>query len=132
MNQRCGKKLSVLLAALLLLGSIICVSQACAEPKISMIGTILAPGEKGNVNTYVLWTQAKKWHFAIDKISAVDPVGTNPDAWSILQEVSPNQINIVGNKKIIQDFFRCGNSRQKIPDRWDSVCGGWRDDDRIH
>ena len=104
MNKRCSKKLSVFLAALLLLGSIICVTQACAESKVSMTGTILAPGEKGNVNTYVLWTQAKKWHFTIDKLSAIDPVGTSPDAWAILHEVSPNQINIVGNKKIIQSF----------------------------
>ncbi len=104
MNKRYSKKLSVFLAALLVLGSIICATQAFAEAKVSMVGTILAPGEKGGVNAYVLWTQAKKWHFNITKIDAIDALGTSPDGWSILQQVSPNQINIVGNKKVIQDF----------------------------
>ncbi len=104
MNKRYSKKLSVFLAALLVLGSIICATQAFAEAKVSMVGAILAPGEKGGVNAYVLWTQAKKWHFNITKIDAINALGTSPDGWSILHEVSPNQINIVGNKKLLKDF----------------------------
>jgi hypothetical protein len=104
MNKRYIKKLSVFLATLLVLGSVICAAPAFAEPKISMTGTILAPGEKGGVNAYVLWTQAQKWHFNITKISAIDAGATSPDGRLILHEVSPNQINIVGNKKIIQAF----------------------------
>ncbi|MCP4576199.1 MAG: hypothetical protein GY846_07950 [Deltaproteobacteria bacterium] len=106
MNKRCSKNLSVCLAALIILGSIIFATPAFAEPKVSIIGTILAPGEKGGVNAYVLWTQAQKWHFNIKEISAIDSLGTSPDGWSILHMVSPSQINIVGNKKIIQDFAR--------------------------
>ena len=114
MKKRCSKNLSVCLAVLLLLGSIICATPAFAEPKISMVGTILAPGEKSGVNAYVLWTQAQKWHFNIQKISAIDAVGTSPDGWSILHQVSPNQINIVGNKKIIQDFADAATPGKKF------------------
>lgn len=104
MKKICSKKLSFFLAALLVLGSIICAAPAFAEPKVSMIGTILAPGEKGGVNAYVLWTQAKKWHFNITKIDAIDAMSDGPDGWSVLHEVSPNQINMVGNKKLLQGF----------------------------
>lgn len=104
MNRRFRKKLSVFLGVLLLLGSLICVSQAFAEPQIQMRGTILAPGEKGGVNAYVLWTQNQKWHYNVTGINVTDTVGTAASGWSILQEVSPSQINLVGNKKLIKSF----------------------------
>ena len=108
MKKRFSKKSSVIvfLALVSILGSMICFSQAYAEPKVTMTGTILSPNAKGNVHTYVLWTQSQKWHFEVTRIEAIDTAGTSSYGFTILAEITPPQINIVGNKKIIQDFAK--------------------------
>jgi len=108
MKKRFSKKLSVFvfLALVSILGSMICFSQAYAGPKITMTGTILSPNDKGNVHTYVLWTQAQKWHFKVTRVEAIDTAGTSSYGFALLEEISPPQINIVGNKKLIQDFAK--------------------------
>ena len=116
MKKRCSKNLSICLAALLLLGSIICATPAFAEPKVSLIGTILAPGEKGGVNAYVLWTQAQKWHFNIQKNQChrrrrhkpgrvVDPSSSQPE---------PDQYR--WQQKNHSGFCRRRNPRKKVSD----------------
>ena len=106
--------MSVFICALLLLGNLVFVGQAFAEYQITLFGTVLAPGEKGGVNAYVLWTQNQKWHLNFTKASVIDNLGSTPDAWVVLQQVSPNQINIVGKKELIQSFAAAAIPGKKL------------------
>ncbi len=100
------KKLSIL--ALFTVISVFCCllsfDQVWAEPRVSLKGMILPMSEKGDLYTFVLWTQDKKWHFRITKTNDENP--TSSDVWEMLNEVSPPQIHLVGNKEIIAGFFK--------------------------
>ena len=101
MKKRFSRKLSIFgfLAIISIFVGIMCFTQAYAEPKVTLVGTILPLNEKGELNTFVLWNKAEKWNFEVTRGDSID--GGLPSVLEMLNGINPPEIHIFGNKKAI-------------------------------
>ena len=106
MEKRFNKKLSVFgfLAIISIFVGIMCFTQAYAEPRVTLVGTILPLNEKGELNAFVLWNKAEKWNFEVTKGVSLD--GGLASVSEALNEIIPPKIHIFGNKKAIDAFTK--------------------------
>jgi hypothetical protein len=106
MNQTLGQRvgMGVLLAFLIIVGIAMYSARVLAQAplEVTLTGTFLSLKDKGDLHAYILSVRDKNYLFQITNIEVPQPVPEGASGWSVLDEISPPKIQLIGNEKDIQ------------------------------
>ncbi len=84
------------------------IASAQAPVVVNMIGKVLKPAEKGEVNTYALDLKQKTLRFRVDQGVTPDYAMEATTIYDILGGLGTHALNLVGRKQAIQPLLQAG------------------------
>jgi len=105
MKQASRKIIAVIVVSLWMLpvGIFVGSSQVFAESKVTITGTFMAEKTKGDTNVFMLTVHDKKTVLKkLFKVTEIEAAAIGVDGWSILDNVFPPAMQLVGDKEAIQ------------------------------
>lgn len=83
-------------------------ASAQAPVVVYMVGKVLKPAEKGEVNTYSLDLKQKKLRFRVDQGVTPDYAMEDTTIYDILGALKTPSLNVLGKKQAIQPLLQSG------------------------
>ena len=105
MKQASRKIIAVIVVSLWILpiGVLVDSSQVFASSEVIITGTFIAQKAKGDTNVFMLTVHDKKTVIKkLFKVTDIEAVDVGVDAWSILNDVFPPAMHLIGDKKATQ------------------------------